>query len=122
MENPIRLIEAHQQRVDKMNGDLDFPPNGMSIDLLRAVYRNPSIPLPVRMRAAIACLPHETPKLAVMGLINEQSFAEVLERRLRHQAQLEASNGNLQPQQIEQPQIETPKHLPTTNDRRFRRM
>src|SRR6266436_4607223 len=42
MDNPIN------KRVDKMNGEqLDFPPNGLSIDLLRAVYRNPSIPLPV---------------------------------------------------------------------------
>jgi hypothetical protein len=79
------------------------------------------------MRAAIACLPHETPKLAVMGLVNGQSFAEILERRLRHQAQLEA-NGNPQPQPqmneqtIDQPQIDTPKPLPRLADRRFRRM
>jgi hypothetical protein len=134
MDNPIRLIEAHQQRVDKMNGELEFPSNGMSIDLLRAVYRNPSIPLPVRMRAAIACLPHETPKLAVMGLVNEQSFAEILDRRLKRMAELEASNGNphqmiehtteqTQPKIIEaKPQVDVRPSLPTTNDRRFRRM
>src|SRR6476646_4845679 len=89
-------IEAQQANA------LQLRPDAMSIDLLRAVYRNPSIPLPVRMRAAIACLPHETPKLAVMGMVSEQSFAELLERRLRHQAQIEASNVK----QIDQPQIE----------------
>jgi hypothetical protein len=99
-------IEAQQAN------SLQLRPDAMSIDLLRAVYRNPSIPLPVRMRAAIAALPHETPKLAVMGLINEQSFAEVLERRLRHMAQLEANNGNPQPQTQ---MIETPKPLPRTS-------
>jgi hypothetical protein len=104
----------------RMNGDLGFPPNGMSIDLLRAVYRNPSIPLPVRMRAAIAALPHETPRLMVQALVNEQSFAELLERRLKHQAQIEATNGK--PQQIEQQMIETSRPLPRSNDRRLRRM
>jgi hypothetical protein len=49
------LIDA---RANRMNGELDFPPNGMSIDLLRAVYRNPSIPLPVRIRCAVTTLPH----------------------------------------------------------------
>jgi hypothetical protein len=76
------LVDLQEKR------EIDIGSNGMSIDLLRAVYRNPSIPLPVRMRAAIACLPHETPRLAVMGMVSEQSFAELLERRLRHQAQI----------------------------------
>jgi hypothetical protein len=108
-------IEAQQANA------LQLRPDAMSIDLLRAVYRNPSIPLPVRLRAAIAALPHETPRLAVMGLVNEQSFAELLERRLRHMAQIEA-NGN-QPQQIEQPEtIEATRPMARTVDRRFRRM
>src|SRR5258708_17641169 len=111
MDNPVSLIDAHQQRVDKMNGELAFPPNGMSIDLLRAVYRSASIPLPVRMRAAIAALPHEVPRLMVTAQVNEQSFAELLDRRLKRIAELEAKpiNGNPQPQTIDQPQIETPK-------------
>jgi hypothetical protein len=77
------------------------------------------------MRAAIACLQHETPKLGVSVLVNEQSFAEILDRRLAHMAQLE--NGKSQPppqidQTIDQPQIETPRPLPRVADRRFRRM
>jgi hypothetical protein len=105
---------------DRKEDRLNLGPNGMSIDLLRAVYRNPSIPLPVRMRAAIACLPHETPRLMVQALVNEQSFAELLERRLKHQAQIEATNGK--PQQIEHQMIETSRPLPRSNDRRLRRM
>ena len=59
---------------ERQETPLEFPPNGMSIDLLRAVYRSPSIPLPVSLRAAIAAFPHEMPRLAVTALVNEQSF------------------------------------------------
>ena len=114
-------IEAQQVR-------LEFPPNGQSIDLLRAVYRNPSIPLPVRIRCAVAALPHEVPRLAVTALVNEQSFAELLDRRLK---KIEAMNGEAKPQAIGQPPtiekpinqpIEAkPSPLPRLNDRRYRR-
>jgi hypothetical protein len=80
-------IEAQQPR------EIEIGPNRMSIDLLRAVYRSTAIPLPVRLRAAIAALPHETPRLQVSALVNEQSFAEILERRLK---KLDAMNGKPQ--------------------------
>jgi hypothetical protein len=62
---------------------LEIPPNGTSLTLLQAIYRNSSIPLPVRIRCAVACLDHEHPRLQVTAQVNEQSFAEVLERRLK---------------------------------------
>jgi hypothetical protein len=128
------LIDANHKRVDKMNGELDFPPNGMSIDLLRAVYRNPSIPLPVRIRAAVAALPHETPRLQVTAQVNEQSFAELLDKRLARidamNAKAKATNGeaktidhshtNAHTSQVPiTAEIRPP--LARTNDRRFRR-
>ncbi len=58
--------------------EIEIGPNEMSIDLLRAVYRNPSIPLPVRIRCAVAALPHEVPRLQVTAQVNEQSFAETI--------------------------------------------
>jgi hypothetical protein len=109
------LIDLNSVEQEKPRG-IEIGPNGMSIDLLRAVYRSASIPLPVRLRAAIAALPHEVPRLAVTALVNEQSFAELLERRLK---KMEAMNGNPQPQTQT---IETPKPLPRIADRRFRRM
>jgi len=99
---------------------LEFPPNGMSIDLLRAVYRNPSIPLPVRIRCAVAALPHETPRLQVVAQVNEQSFAELLDRRLKRISEMNGQPRS-QTQVIEAPTDVSPHHVPT-NDRRFRRL
>jgi hypothetical protein len=98
--------------------EIELPPDGTSLDLLRAVYRNPSLALPVRMRAAIAALPHEHPRLAVTAVVNEQSFAEVLERRLQNMERI--SNGNAK--MIEAKQVETNTPMPRLADRRYRRV
>jgi hypothetical protein len=76
-------IEAQQANA------LRLRPEANSLDLLRAVYRDPSLALPIRMRAAIAALPHEVPRLSMVAQINEQSFAELLERRLKRMAEME---------------------------------
>ena len=63
--------------------EVEIPADGISLDLLRAVYRNSSLALTTRIRAAIAALPHEVPKLAVTAMVSEQDFATVLDRRLK---------------------------------------
>jgi hypothetical protein len=51
-----------------------------SLDFLRTVYRDPCQPLARRMRAAIAALPFEHPKLSVTASIGSNSgFAARLE-------------------------------------------
>jgi hypothetical protein len=101
--------------------EIELPPNGTSLDLLRAVYRNPELALPVRMRAAIAALQYEHPRLAVVAQINESSFAEVLERRLEHLKQIENGNGRaIEAKPV--PEIEMKPPKPHINDRRFRRI
>jgi hypothetical protein len=100
---------------------LEFPHDGMSIDLLRAVYRNPSIPLPVRMRAASIAIAFESPKLAVTGIVEADSdFATLLDRRIRRMEQAKLIEHHPSPPTDGTVEIKPP--LARTNDRRFRRL
>jgi hypothetical protein len=65
-------------------GDLMVGPSSGSLDFLRAIYRSPDQPLQRRMRAAIAALPLEHPKLSVSANIGPNvNFAKGLERALK---------------------------------------
>ena len=108
------------QTLCKKPDEIEIPPNGNSLDLLRAVYRRSDLPLTTRMRAAIAALQYEHPRLAVVAQINEQSFAEVLERRLRNMERINNGDGGI----IEAkptPMIEAKQPMPRIADRRYRR-
>jgi hypothetical protein len=106
----------------------ELSPNATSLDLLRAIYRCPTANLQMRIRCAVAALPHEHPRLMVTAQVNEQSFAEILDRRLKRIKEME--NGKrieAKPQEVEiQPMlprstVEVRPSLAPTNDRRFRR-
>jgi hypothetical protein len=100
--------------------EIEIPPNGTSLDLLQAVYRRTDLPLTTRMRAAIAALPHETPRLAVQALITEQDIATVLDRRIAHYRQLQRANGSsklIEAKAVEPEPIEV---RPPTPSQRYR--
>ena len=98
--------------------ELRLEPNATSLQLLQKIYRSPSTSLPVRIRCAVAALPFEFPKLAVTALVSDQSFAELLDRRLKHLSEIENGNGKI----IDRTAVETTKPLPRLADRRYRRL
>jgi hypothetical protein len=115
----------------KANQEIEIPPNGTSLDLLRAVYRSSSLPLTTRMRAAIAALNYELPRLAVTAQITEHDIATVLDRRIAHYQQLQRANGSsklieanklIEAEPVEaEPEIEVKPPMPRVADRRYRR-
>jgi len=108
------LIEDEVRRPD----EVEIEPNAMSLDLLRSVYRNPSIPLSTRIRCAVAALPHEFPRLQVTAQIQDNDLATLLDQRLKR-----IENGNAKTIDSPTPQVEVkPPPLPRLADRRFRRM
>jgi polysaccharide pyruvyl transferase WcaK-like protein len=106
------LIEDEEPKPKPL--EVEISHDGMSLDLLKAVYRNPNLALSTRMRAAIAALPFESPKLAVTAMVNEQDFATLLDQRIKRMEQME--------RKPQTQTIEAPKSLPRIADRRFRRM
>jgi hypothetical protein len=106
-----------KKRVDEKNGALELPAHGMSLDLLRMVYRNKDIPLSTRIRCAVAALPHEFPRLQVTAQITENDFASLLEARIKNMERVNKGNGRT----IEAPPVEMKPPMPKLTDRRYRR-
>ena len=96
------------------NPEIEIGPNGTSLDLLQAIYRNPSMPLHTRMRAAMSCLPHEHPKLGITFQASETDFANLLDRSLKRME--EAKLIEHKPQAVEV------KPTMSIADRKFRRI
>ena len=118
VEDTFELIDNQRRYVDEMNlirAPAKAPTS--SLDFLRAVYCNEGLPLPVRMRAAIAALPFEAPKLAVTANVEGQGFAALLEARLRRIA--EAKNAEANPKVIENQPMQSVRMVP---DQRLRRV
>jgi hypothetical protein len=61
---------------------------GDSLDLLQAIYRNSAEPIGRRLRAAVAALPFERPKLAVTAHIDGSALGDRLERAIARSGKL----------------------------------
>jgi hypothetical protein len=97
--------------------------NGSALDYLQAVHCGRITPEYARMRAAIAALPFESPKLAVTAVVGEKDFASILDARIRHWRSIEGTKIIEQKVERPKPDPEPPKRpLPTVTDRRYRRV
>ena len=109
-----RMIDRPEPAEDD---PLQLADGALSLDGLQAVYRNPRLPLQMRIRAMVAALPFETPKLAVTYAATEQDFATLLDRRLKQIA--ETKLIETRPTNGEKADARLAPPIP---DRRFRRI
>ena len=123
------------QMLDRRQPDeIGLPPDGNSLQFLQACYRNYALPLHTRMRAAMAALKHEVPALLATAIVNENSFAELLDRRLKR---MEQQTKQIEAKPINEPianggepisgggggpPVDAKPPLPRIADRRFRRL
>jgi hypothetical protein len=132
MEDPSAVIEAHQKRVEELNGGrFELEEGATSLKLLQAIYRSSAIPLMTRMRAAIAAIQFEHPKLAVTATVEAGDFADQLEQAIERsrRVMIEAkpiidtsSNTADVSSNTERPHVQASNgHKPSTLDRRYRR-
>jgi hypothetical protein len=99
-----------------------------SLRFLQAIYRNPEVPLSVRMRAASIALPFESPKLAVVATVNAGDFADQLERAINASRKIieatpliSVSSENVPSEATETKPMVSTTHKPSVPDRRYRR-
>ena len=136
MEDPSAVIEAHQKRVAELNGQhFELEPNATSLTLLQKVYRSSSVALQTRMRAAIAALQFEHPKLAVTANVESGDFADQLDKAIeRSRKIIEAKPLSISSDSIssdspsddsdsKRPRVQGSNggHKPSVPDRRYRR-
>jgi len=106
------------ERPERVEDDpLQLADGALSLDGLQAVYRNPRLPLQMRIRAMVAALPHEVPRLAVTYAATDgQDFATLLDSRLKRIEQMKLI------EQQPTPPVEVKAPLPRLADKRYRRI
>src|SRR5215467_13078731 len=120
--------ELVYQATKKDQGTIEIPLNAISLDLLQAVYRCNELPLHTRMRAAMATLPHEVPRLAVTAQVSDQDFATLLDQRIARYENMKLLDAKpaIEATRVEPPEptskphveVETKPPLARTPDRR----
>jgi hypothetical protein len=115
----VGLISNLDKEPETKANHVELEPSGTSLDLLQAIYRNPSLPLSTRKSAAAIAIQFEHPKLGVsVNLPWNDDFADRLTKAVERSSRVMKMID--QPTQtIEQtPQATVRGPVP---DRRFRR-
>jgi hypothetical protein len=97
---------------------------GSALDYLQSVYRDTTREPYVRMRAAIAAIPFESPKLQATATLQlGLDFASKLDRAVLRSASVRvvASAPVERPEPKAKPTVEITPYRPTVPDRRYRR-
>ena len=84
--------------------ELALRPDATSLEFLQAIYRDPNQPDTKRLRAAIAALPFEHPKLSVTAVLDSEGFGAKLEAARQRSAKVvdhRAGAGELAPEVLE---------------------
>ena len=78
-------------------GEQELPEQVNSLEYLQHIYRDPTQPTPVRMRAAIEALQFENPKLSSIGVgyLTNDTFVERLERAINRSDRAKLIEGRV---------------------------
>src|SRR5262249_27898494 len=121
------VIEMEEAQIISAADD-DDRDHVSALELLQAVYQSKSVAMHTRMRAAMACLPFEAPKLLATAIINEQDFATLLDQRIAKLQQMKliearptSTDGN-GPTSANENGGSDARLPPPIPDRRFRRI
>ena len=123
------LLDQLEER-QKVEGQIQLSTNATSLDLLQAIYRDPTQPIQRRMKAAAEALPFEHPKLSVVVTNREGDLAVRLERAWRATQQVNEDRKVMkviehEPMPVDASPTEPPDHsAPFASDlkSRFRRL
>jgi hypothetical protein len=98
------------------------PFSGSALDYFQSIYRDASQEQHTRMRAAALAIAYESPKLMATAIMEEKSFANLLDRaRLRSEkVRVIEARPLAEPKEAAKPEIKP--YLPTVPDRRYRRI
>jgi hypothetical protein len=78
----LDTVDAELARIEAAQQTAEPGFVSSSLELLQLVYRNPAVPLSVRMRAAVEALPFEHPKLSATAILGGGDFADRLDQAI----------------------------------------
>jgi hypothetical protein len=131
MSNRVGMVLDRIEATRREPERIDIGPDGLALDLLQKIYRDTSLPLHTRQRAARDAIAYESAKLMAVAVSGEGGFAAMLDARLRRRRETkliehdpnegQSINGKEGLPTRQHPAEELKPDLQSVPDRRFRR-